>query len=246
VVTDPCHGFWKGWACDEVSQYFVASEEAKEQLLTYGIHDNRIKISGMPVHAKFQPVPSYEEKRRLRQRLQLDPDRFTVLVNTGWIGGGNVLGLYEELMQMPSAGNLQLVFLAGQNEAFKNEAARLAEFAPFPVKVLGFTPDLHPLMSASDLMISKLGGLTTFEAMACHLPIIGDCLTPPMPQEAGTARFIEENGAGILVTKPQQIVGTIRSLVEDPARYQQLKSAAAGIGRPGAVDQITQDILHFV
>ncbi len=25
VVTDPCYGFWKGWACDEVSLYLVGN-----------------------------------------------------------------------------------------------------------------------------------------------------------------------------------------------------------------------------
>jgi hypothetical protein len=37
VVTDPCYGFWKGWACDEVSLYLVATEEARRQLIDYGI-----------------------------------------------------------------------------------------------------------------------------------------------------------------------------------------------------------------
>ena len=29
VVTDPCYGFWKGWACDDVSLNLVAGEEAR-------------------------------------------------------------------------------------------------------------------------------------------------------------------------------------------------------------------------
>jgi hypothetical protein len=29
---DPYYGFWKGWACDDVSLYLVASEEARQQL----------------------------------------------------------------------------------------------------------------------------------------------------------------------------------------------------------------------
>ena len=32
VVTDPCYGFWKGWACDEVSLYLVANDDAQQQL----------------------------------------------------------------------------------------------------------------------------------------------------------------------------------------------------------------------
>src|SRR5918998_312502 len=54
VVTDPCYGFWKGWACDDVRLYLVASEEARQQLIDYGVAPERIKISGMPVHPKFQ------------------------------------------------------------------------------------------------------------------------------------------------------------------------------------------------
>jgi UDP-N-acetylglucosamine:LPS N-acetylglucosamine transferase len=46
VVTDPCYGFWKGWACDDVSLYLVANDEARRQLLDYGISPERIKVSG--------------------------------------------------------------------------------------------------------------------------------------------------------------------------------------------------------
>ncbi|MDQ3473908.1 MAG: hypothetical protein M3447_09245, partial [Acidobacteriota bacterium] len=37
VVTDPYYGFWRGWACDDVRLYLVASEEARQQLIDYGI-----------------------------------------------------------------------------------------------------------------------------------------------------------------------------------------------------------------
>ena len=43
VVTDPCYGFWKGWACDDVSLYLVANEDAQRQLIDYGISPERIK-----------------------------------------------------------------------------------------------------------------------------------------------------------------------------------------------------------
>jgi UDP-N-acetylglucosamine:LPS N-acetylglucosamine transferase len=54
VVTDPCYGFWKGWACDDVTLYLVASDEARRQLIDYGVQPERIKVSGMPVHPKFE------------------------------------------------------------------------------------------------------------------------------------------------------------------------------------------------
>ena len=46
VVTDPCYGFWKGWACDDVSLYLVANEDARRQLIDYGIDLRKNKNFG--------------------------------------------------------------------------------------------------------------------------------------------------------------------------------------------------------
>lgn len=244
VVTDPCAGFWKGWACPEVSRYFVASDDAKGQLMEYGVESSRIQVAGMPIHSKFRPVASIDEKYHLREALNLDPSRFTVLVNAGWIGGGNVPDLYNTLVQADNP-NLQMVFLAGHNEDLRHKAEKLATMAPYPVKVVGFTQEVNLWMNASDVMISKLGGLTTFEAMACHLPVLADCLTPPMPQEEGTARYLQEQGAGVLITSPQQALHEITTLMDSPDHYHQMKTAAARIGRPGAADTIASEILDL-
>jgi hypothetical protein len=56
------------------------------------------------------------------------------------------------------------------------------------VKVIGYSDEIEKVMHSANVMISKLGGLTTFEALACRLPIIADATTPPMPQEAGTVK----------------------------------------------------------
>lgn len=244
VVTDPCKGFWHGWACPEVSRYFVASEEAKAQLMAYGVADDRICVSGMPIHSRFQPLGSYAEKQALRQALNLDPSRFTVFMNTGWVGGGNVPAMLQALLAS-SLEEMQLVFLAGRNEKLYQQAQALSQRARFPVNVIGYTPHIEQYMNASDVMISKMGGLTTFEAMACQLPVLADCLTPPMPQEAGTARFIQEQGAGALITHPQQVVAELELLMHSPERYRQMQAAATRIGRPGASDVIASEILQY-
>ncbi len=244
VVTDPCAGFWKGWACPEVSQYFVASDDAKAQLIAYGIEDSRIAVSGMPVHSKFKPLNSVDEKQALKAMLGLDTERFTVLVNAGWIGGGNVPDLYETLLRKP-LDNIQLVFLAGQNENLYQYAKKLSVNTSVPIKVLGFSNNVEQWMNASDVMVSKLGGLTTFEALSCQLPILGDCLTPPMPQEAGTAKFIQSSGAGTLITDPQQILQALDTLIHSPGHYQEMKAATIKANCSGAADKIASEILKY-
>ncbi len=243
VVTDPCYGFWKGWACDDVTLYLVASEEAGQQLIDYGISPNRIKISGMPVHPKFE-YPGEGAARAARCALGLDPEKFTVFVNAGWEGGGNIQQIFGELVRGEL--DVQAIFLAGKNEELRVAAESLASEASFPIKVIGYSDHIEQLMSAANVMISKLGGLTTFEAFACRLPIIADVITTPMPQEAGAANLIVKRGAGILLRRATDIVPVVRRMVEDTAHYSALRAATVGLAIPNATRRIVEEIAALI
>jgi UDP-N-acetylglucosamine:LPS N-acetylglucosamine transferase len=243
VVTDPCYGFWKGWACDDVSLYLVANDEAKQQLMDYGVSESRIKISGMPVHPKFHEVDE-KDAQEARSAYGLDPDKFTVFVNAGWIGGGNIPAIFKELVRGEL--DVQAIFLAGKNEELRLEAEELAKSAKFPVKVIGYSDEIEKLMQSANVMVSKLGGLTTFEALACRLPIIADTTTPPMPQEAGTVRLLSQKGAGILLEKTTDIVSVVRSLSTDSDRYSALRNATAGMSMPNSTESIVREILDII
>ena len=239
VVTDPCYGFWKGWACDDVTLYLVAGEEARQQLIDYGIAPEKIKISGMPVHPKFA-FPTELAAQAARRALDLDAEKFTVFVNAGWIGGGNIPEIFRELVRGEL--DVQAIFLAGKNEELRKEAEELARTAKFPIKVIGYSDQVEELMRAANVMVSKLGGLTTFEALACRLPIIADATTPPMPQEAGAAQLISKRGAGILLQKTSDIVPVIRRMMTDTAHYAALRTAAAGLAIPDSTKRIIEEI----
>lgn len=239
VVTDPCYGFWRGWACNDVSLYLVANDEARRQLIDYGIAPEKIKISGMPVHPKFHEVDE-KDARVVRKAFGLDPETFTVFVNAGWVGGGNIPQIFRELVRGEL--NVQAIFLAGKNEELKREAEEIAKSAKFPVKVIGYSDEIEKMMQAANVMISKLGGLTTFEALACRLPIIADATTPPMPQEAGTVNWIANKGAGILLESSSEIVATIRGLVDDSEKYAAMKAATVNLAIPDSTRRIIEEI----
>src|SRR5215204_2722702 len=239
VVTDPCYGFWKGWACEDVSLYLVANDDARRQLIDYGVDPEKIKISGLPLHPKFKEVDE-SVAQNARRAYGLDPDKFTVFVNAGWIGGGNIPAIFRELVRGEL--DVQAIFLAGKNDDLRKEAEEIAKSTRFPVRVIGYSEEIEKLMHSANVMISKLGGLTTFEALACRLPIIADATTPPMPQEAGTVRLIAKRGAGILLEKASDIVPTIQSLTGDSLRYRNLKAATASLATPNSTEDIIREI----
>jgi len=242
VVTDPCYGFWRGWACEDVSLYLVATEEARQQLIDYGINPEKIKICGIPIHPKFQ-YQNEEERLAARADLGLDPDKFTMFVNAGWIGGGNIPRIFEQMIdQSDQIENAQAIFLAGRNEELRNEVSRLSRKSAFPIKIIGYTDAMEKLMRAADVMVSKLGGLTTFEALASRLPIIADVTTPPMPQESQTANLLARHKAGILLERANDIVPIVRRLIASPAEHTALRLASAKIAIPDATRRIVHEI----
>lgn len=243
VVTDPCYGFWKGWACDDVSLYLVASEDARQQLIDYGVSPERIKVSGMPVHPKFA-FPGEQAARAARRALSLDPDKFTVFVNAGWVGGGNIPEIFRELVRGEL--DMQAIFLAGKNDDLRVEVESMALAANFPIKVIGYSDHVEQLMAAANVMISKLGGLTTFEALSCRLPIIADATTPPMPQEVGAANMIVKRGAGVMLERATDIVPIIRRMMEDTRHYAAMRAATVGLAIPNATRYIVEEITALI
>lgn len=71
------------WVQEEVDVYCVGSEEARSELVNWGVSPNRILVSGIPVDPVFS-LPS--EKSELRRALGLDPERPVVLVMGGGMG----------------------------------------------------------------------------------------------------------------------------------------------------------------
>ena len=239
VVTDPCYGFWKGWACDDVTLYLVANDEARQQLIDYGVAPEKIKISGMPVHPKFR-FADEADAQSARKAFGLNPEKFTIFVNSGFVGGGNIPEIFRELVRGEL--DVQAIFLAGKNEELRREAEEIARRAKFPVRVIGYSDEIEKLMQSANVMISKLGGLTTFEALACRLPIIADATTPPMPQEAGTVNLIAKRGAGVLLKKCSDVVPTIQSLLADKQKYEAMREATIGLAMPNSTKMIVEEI----
>ena len=65
------------------------------------------------------------------------------------------------------------------------------------VRILEFTNEVPELMSISDLVVTKPGGLTTSESLASHLPMV---IINPIPgQEEENAEFLESHGIAVWI-----------------------------------------------
>lgn len=208
VVTDPNGNFWRGWASPGSDLTIVPNELSKDRLLKWGIASDKVKVVGMPINPDFTK-PASCTKEDFLTSLGLNPDAITICINAGWAGGGNMIEIYRALQTVQRP--IQVIFLCGHNRKLYDTVKRESRRSLIPTAVLPFHDRISDLMANVDLMVSKAGGLTSFEAIARKLPMAIDMITNPMPQELGTVSLLVDNKLAHPIKRPNDIV----SLVED-------------------------------
>ena len=112
------------------------------------------------------------------------------------------------------------------------------------VKLFGFTNQIDELMSVADLVVSKPGGLTTSETLACGAAMV---IVNPIPgQESRNSDYLLENGAAIKANNLATLSHKITALVRNPERLAQLKANARRLGRPRAAFDVVERSLELL
>ena len=226
IVTDfEAHTLWMD---EVVDHYFVAAEHTKASLAARGAAAERISVTGIPIAAKFS---AKIDAQKVRRRFGLRDDLPTLLVLGGGFGMGPVAEILQALDKVTS--EFQTVVVAGRNLELRQELA--VQDRSHPTHVLGFVTNMHELMTVSDLIVSKPGGLTTSEAMALGRPLF--ILNPIPGQEATNSDFLLEHGAAAKASRTEDVAHRISELLGS-ARLAQMAQNARSLGRPKAAQEI--------
>lgn len=220
------------WIHKHVDAYFVASQEVAFNLMKKGIPPNRVEVSGIPIKSSFS---KHYNREFVLKKYGLKPDKPVILIMN--IAFGN-LKIYHEVFSclMDIKGSFQGVVLCGENEKlYKKVVAYKDKLVPLVGKV-----DIAELMSVSDILISKSGGITTSEALSMGLPIV---IYKPVPgQEMHNADYVSRHGAGVIVKKREELKNLLNILLENPELRMKMGEKAKELGKPYAAKYIARYI----
>ncbi|OWA35176.1 diacylglycerol glucosyltransferase [Saccharibacillus sp. O16] len=168
----------------------------------------------------------------------LDPARKTVLLMAG--AYGVMLGLRRVCDLLLAQEDIQIVVVCGRNEEMRAGLAQ--QYAGNSrIQILGFTDRVASLMRMSDCIVTKPGGITLAESLACRLPIF---LFRPVPgQERNNAVYLAEQGVAFISRSADELSAQIASLLGDPKKLAASRSRAASLGHPRAADEIADDLI---
>jgi processive 1,2-diacylglycerol beta-glucosyltransferase len=238
IVTDfDVHAMW---LVHHYEHYFVALDEARAYLEALGIPPQKITVSGIPIDPVFA---KQKDKQEMRAKHGLAQDRTTILLSAGGFGVGSVDALIASLL--PLQHRAQIVAICGRNEELKARLTRLAARAKPDATVLlnpfGYTQEMDELMTASDLVLGKPGGLTTSEALAKGLVF---AIVNPIPgQEERNSDHLLENAVAIRCNNLPTLAYKLDRLLADPARFALMQANARRMARPNAALEIIERLL---
>ena len=224
-----------------IDYYFVAQQGMVDDLVSRGVNKDKIHVTGIPLSSRF--LQSYN-KQKILEDYGLTSDKNTILFFAGGEFGFGKNKTFNRLKAIiDNLPNLQVVAVAGRNEKMKERFDELVKATKTEsnVKILSFTNQVPELMSVSDLVITKPGGLTTTESLASGLPLI---IIDPLPgQEEENAEFIENSGAGIWVKDSDNIETILLDIFNNPDKLESMKSKARLIAKKNSTQNIVETLL---
>lgn len=228
---------------DYINYFFVAHEAMKELLVNKGISEKKVFATGIPLSNRF--FLDYD-KDALLNDFDLSKDKFTILFFAGGrfgLGKKNTYKILEDIARYMD--NVQVVAIAGKNkkmfDAFNDTVKKYKR--KDDIKVLEFTDKVPELMHISDIVISKPGGLTTSECLACGLPMI--VINPIPGQEEQNAEFLENSNLAYWIKDDDNPLGVIFKVVNNKNILDGLKQNVSKYTKRNSTKEICEVLFDF-
>lgn len=159
--------------------YFVAHDKMKKYLISKGIDENKVFDTGIPLSMRF--LKNYD-KHEILSELNLQNDKKNILFFAGGemgLGKTKTIEIFEAFVKYCS--DMQILAIAGKNEKMKLAFQKIIDKynRNNDIILFDYTSKVPELMSISDLVVTKPGGLTTTESLASNLPMV---IINPIPR----------------------------------------------------------------
>lgn len=216
AVVDPitAHAIWfKG----NPDVYFVPTKEVEQMVLSAGVPQEKVILTGYPIKKKFYEKP---EKAVLRRYLGLEQDKFTIMLGGSSEGIGKIGKICEELALLGEQYKFQVVVVCGRNKSLFKKLAGIYYFDN-RFKILGFERRMEDYLRVCDIVVSKAGPTNLYEAVASEKPFLAFSCMPG--QEEGNLEIIRKEKIGMVEIKLEKIIKTLKKWIKEPKLLEEYR-----------------------
>lgn len=237
IMTDyAAHTFW---IHPNIDAYVVSNTEMKNEMITRGVNSNKIYDIGIPVNPEFI---CDNKKQETLNELNLASNKPTLLVMGGSLGIGKIKEIYKQINSISK--DIQIIVIAGKNKKLYSELIKLKKGSKKDTKIIAYTEEVSKYMQASDLLITKPGGLTIAEALICQTPL---ALFTPIPgQEEQNAQFLIRHELAVDIGNEKNCLNVIEHILSKPSILETMKKNCLKFSKPSAGNDIIKLINELI
>lgn len=172
----------------------------REKMKSAEIPPKQIEVTGFPLRPEF-----FKEKNRaaLKKEFNVPPNRPVVMV---FMGGTGSLSSYRYVRVLARLGlPLHMIVVLGRNERLKRNINKIMLPENVTMTLLGFTPRVADLMAISDLIITKPGSGSVFEALESAVPMLFDATQGTLFWEEPNIKIMSKNGFAECITEVHEL-----------------------------------------
>ena len=232
VNTD--YSLYPGADMVDPQRFFIAAEQLRAIHVSAGLLNDRLIVSGIPIREDF-----FREidKKDARNNLNLPEKKKIVLLFSGSIGCGKLHKKAPALAkQLPE--DAHLVIICGHNT---NLYKRLQKARLSNTTVVGYTDRIAEFMAASDLCVTKPGGLSTTEMLVMGLPMVLMLSVPGC--ETRNLEHFESLNVAVGTEDWDEAIRLTIELIQDDDRLAEMKERLRNIEYPGGAKVIIDTVL---
>ena len=195
--------------------YFMPHEALSELYVQKGVDKKKLIPTGIPIRRAFIAARTKSEARKL---LNIAEDEKVILMMCGSLGCGPIKDIAISILEKAPK-NTRLLVACGVN---KKLLKSLQKLNCDRITAFSYSDNVPQLMAASDVFVTKPGGISITEASRVGLPmvlinLIGACETPNF-------EFFTAHDYAVGCKHPSEVADKCKELLDSPEKLDELSN----------------------
>jgi UDP-N-acetylglucosamine:LPS N-acetylglucosamine transferase len=184
----------------------ISTDESSNYLNNKYIQQEQVHIAGYPLRKSFCDKNSTQTKNN------------TITLLLGGQGSEKCLQYLKKLITYKN--RITINVCIGYNKNLASRIKTLVIPENITINIIAFTDNIAHILLASDLLITKTGSCSIFEALSLHKPILMDCTSTQLFWERANIDYVEKIGVGLPVVKLDDCVSMVNMLLDSENKLE--------------------------
>lgn len=186
------------------------------------VNEATIKGVGFPLRKDF-----FEKKdiAKIKKEFEIPQNKPVVTILMGGAGSAKCIQYVRKIARMKEP--LHVIVCCGRAEQFKAKVEAVKKPENITIKALCFTKRISDLMAASDVLITKSGPASLFEAFQSQVPVLVDRTCGTVPMERMNVQTIIDREFGETISNLRRLPEKINHILNDKDYRAKIKNNMA-------------------